>query len=309
MTRFVVDPWDPGYGNALSGAAIEDSTVQLTAEFEVPTAQWAPIAPRYDSWRPSEVLLVDGVRRIDARVWFHDAAIGTTGLGVAASWAAGVVRMNGSAHVHEARISRAIFTAFPGASDITTPIADYPVLPSAGDTAEELSLALQRKLKDLEVISANAGRHSKDDLLMVDGPLIDRAGLPRSVGYIKTHQRSYLPEELNTVVGSLNPGERSPIFTIGTSWSRHSWYVRLPGGSAAPWSGVVRCECSDSLKRDEASRLADPVTVLLQRLASRPHKDPRAPQNLIPTGGLEKDLRHRLGDALKLHRALVSASR
>ena len=68
---------------------------------------------------------------------------------------------------------------------------------------------------------------------------------------------------------------------------------------------VQRC-----LKRDDAWRLADTVTIVLQRLASRPHKDPHAPQNLIPTGGLEKELlHHRLGDALKLHRALVLASR
>jgi hypothetical protein len=217
--------------------------------------------------------------------------------------------MNGSAHVEGARVSRGVFTAYPGGSDIATALGAYPKFASPGDTPEDLSLGLQRKLKELEVAAASAMRNSDTDLLLVDGPLIDRASLPRSVGYIKTHQRLYLPDELNRVVGSLEPAQRSPMFTIGTSWSRHSWYVRLPGGSSAPWSGIVRCECSDALKRDDASRLADTVTIVLQRLASRPHKDPRAPQNLIPTGGLEKELRHRLGDALKLHRALVLASR
>ena len=43
-------------------------------------------------------------------------------------------------------------------------------------------------------------------------------------------------------------------------------------------------------------------------LASVPHKDPRAPQNLVPIGGLERELRHRLGDQHILYRALRAAA-
>jgi hypothetical protein len=39
-------------------------------------------------------------------------------------------------------------------------------------------------------------------------------------------------------------------------------------------------------------------------LASRAPKDPRAPQNLIPIGGLERHLRHRLGDPQLLLRGI-----
>jgi hypothetical protein len=47
---------------------------------------------------------------------------------------------------------------------------------------------------------------------------------------------------------------------------------------------------------------------LLHPLASVPHTDPRAPQNLVPIGGLERELRHRLGDQHILYRALRAAA-
>jgi hypothetical protein len=42
----------------------------------------------------------------------------------------------------------------------------------------------------------------------------------------------------------------------------------------------------------------------LPRYASRPQHDPRAPQNLLPVGGLERRLRHELGDAVFIRRAI-----
>jgi hypothetical protein len=59
---------------------------------------------------------------------------------------------------------------------------------------------------------------------------------------------------------------------------------------------------------DEVRRTADRTAALLPRFASRPHKDPRAPQNLYPIAGLERELRRRLGDAGVLYRALRAAA-
>jgi hypothetical protein len=127
---------------------------------------------------------------------------------------------------------------------------------------------------------------------------------------VKSHEVAYLPPELHRLVGELGAGERTPVFTIGTSFSRHSWYLRLPGPVASPWAGIVRCECSSDLTPPDAVALADTSGALLPRFASEPHKDPRAPQNLYPIGGLERDLRHRLGDPRLLFRALrVAAAR
>ena len=48
------------------------------------------------------------------------------------------------------------------------------------------------------------------------------------------------PPELHALVGTLAPGQRSPLFVLGTSWSRLAWYFRLPGNFDIPWSGVVQ---------------------------------------------------------------------
>ncbi len=46
----------------------------------------------------------------------------------------------------------------------------------------------------------------------------------------------------------------------------------------------------------------------LPRYASVEYKDSRAPQNLYPIAGLERDLRRRLGDTRLLYRALRAAA-
>jgi hypothetical protein len=50
------------------------------------------------------------------------------------------------------------------------------------------------------------------------------------------------------------------------------------------------------------------VAATLPRFASQPHNDPRAPQNLHPIAGLERELKRRLGDPLLLERALRQAA-
>ena len=106
-----------------------------------------------------------------------------------------------------------------------------------------------------------------------------------------------------------NAGERTPVFRIDARpFSRHAWYLRLPGPPGGPWAGIVRCEANGTLPVAATSALADTVSVALPRFASVPHKDPRAPQNLAPIGALERLLRHRLGDAQVWYRVLRVAS-
>jgi hypothetical protein len=71
---------------------------------------------------------------------------------------------------------------------------------------------------------------------------------------------------------------------------------------------VVRLECSADLPTDQAIQLANLAQVSLPRFASEPFKDARAPQNLYPIGGLERELRHRLGDPGLLRRELQLAA-
>ncbi len=316
---FTVDPWDPGYGLAfgdeLDGGAFAESSAELHLDLEVPAARWQPVDPDPVPALPGLVLFLDGVRRIDARVWVHGADP-QPGPGIAASFAAGIVACDGAARVADVSVERGLFTAAPDATDLVTRSARYPARLARGPGADQLSLALQQRLTEAEVQLALAfrARHPvdvddvDDDLLVVDGPLRGRTHLDRTVGYVKTHHASYLPAEQAAVVAALRPGQRTPAFTMGTSWQRNSWYLQLPGTAGAPWSGVVRLECSADLPPAAVAGLADLTARVLPPLASVPHKDPRAPQNLVPIGGLERELRRRLGDQQLLYRGLRAAA-
>jgi hypothetical protein len=260
---------------------------------------------------PDVVLLVDGVRRIDASVWTAEDD-GASFPGLAASYAAGVVRCDlerGAAQLAGAKVGRGLFTASPSAVDVVAGSVRYPVHRVSG-TGElnKLPAAVQGPLTALEVEVSGAAR-TDGDLLVVDGPLRNRRQLPRTLGYIKTQHSQYLDARLTAVVTGLAAGERSPVFRLGTAWGGWSWYLRLPVALGAPWAGIVRMECSAELSVDEAVELADLSLVTLPRFASTPYKDPRAPQNLIPIAGLERRLRALLGDARLLHRVLTAAAR
>lgn len=305
-TSYTVDPWDPGYGVA-RGDELDgrESSARLDLDVEVPAADWRPVTPR-DGALPGSVLFLDGVRRIDARIWVHGDEPEPLP-GVVASLAAGLVCCAGTARILDVAVDRGLYAEAGG--DIETRHARYTFHHTPGGL-DKLTLGVQGRLAAIEVDLANSWReHSdvEDDLLVVDGPLRGRTHLARTVGYVKTHQKSYLRPDQAAVIADLAPGQRSPVFTMGTSWERRSWYLRLPGASRAPWSAVVRLECSADLPDADAIALADVTARVLPGLASSPHKDPRAPQNLVPIGGLERQLRHRLGDAALLYRSLRGA--
>jgi hypothetical protein len=311
---FTVDPWDPGYGLAfadeLDGGALEESSAELNLDLEMPASHWRPVDPDPAVRLPGTLLFLDGVRRIDARVWVHGRNP-QPAPGIAASLAAGLVTCDGAARIAEVTVERGLFTAAPDATDIVTGSARYPARLAAGPGLDQLSLTMQQRLTHAEVqlaLTYRAQHPADDDLLVVDGPLRGRTHLDRTVGYIKTHHATYLPAEQASVVAALRPGQRTPAFTMGTSWRRNSWYLQLPGTPGVPWSGIVRLECSAELPPASVSQLADLTARLLPPLASTPHKDPRAPQNLVPIGGLERELRHRLGDQQLLYRALRAAA-
>jgi hypothetical protein len=303
--RFAVETWAPEFGAPVGGDVLGESDAQVDVTVERAAGDWSPVAPALAP--PATVLFVDGVQRIDARIWLDDAD-GAPRQGVCASWAAGVVRCDTRATVVAAEVRRGVLCSGDGVEAIATRHGDYrpypvPDLPSR----DPLGQALGQVRGDLEgIVAARAGRDA--DLLVVDGPLGDRRALPAAVGYVKTHHVAYLPPAQQHVVGELAAGERTPLFTVGTGRFRWSWYVRLPGPATHPWWGVVRCEASGDLTAGEAVARADLVTATLPRFASQPHNEPRAPQNLHPIAGLERELKRRLGDPLLLERALRVAA-
>ncbi|TWG25167.1 hypothetical protein FHX34_101133 [Actinoplanes teichomyceticus] len=316
--RMYVDAWDPSYGSSFEGGDGEGpaspSSAQVDTDVEVPAAEWAPVGAPVGARPPDVVFLVDGVRRNDAGLWTAEED-GTSYPGLAASYAAGVVRCDlarGVAELVGARVGRGLFTASPTAGDLQAGTVRYEIhrINGSGE-ASKLPAAVQGPLTALEIEISSAARDGGSDgadLLIVDGPLRNRRQLPRTIGYVKTQQKQYLPAALTTVVTALRPGQRTPVFHLGTVWGGWSWYLRLPGATGAPWSGIVRVECSPELSVDQAVELAGLSSATLPRFASASYKDPRAPQNLVPIAGLERRLRGMLGDARVLHRALTLAT-
>jgi hypothetical protein len=313
-----VDAWDPSYGASFEGDGGDGpssaSSAQVDTDVEVPAAQWAPIDAVPAVRCPDVVLLVDGVRRNDAGLWTAEED-GASYAGLAASYAAGVVRCDlrrGVAELAGARVARGLFTASPSAEDVVAGSVRYEVRRVSGTgEASKLPAAVQAPLTALEIdVSAAARDTGSDgaDLLVVDGPLRNRRQLPRTIGFVKTQQKQYLPASLTPVVTGLRPAQRTPVFALGTVWGGWSWYLRLPGATGAPWAGIVRIECSPDLSGEQAIELAHLSVATLPRFASSSYKDPRAPQNLVPIAGLERRLRGLLGDARVLHRALTMAA-
>ncbi|MGH3843121.1 MAG: hypothetical protein ACRDS0_17010, partial [Pseudonocardiaceae bacterium] len=223
------------------------------------------------------------------------------------------------AHLLTFDVRRGLFTTAPHAVDIPTTAGTYRV--SRADLRphiapiQALSLALQTHLGDAEIVTAVTARAALaghglpegGDLLVIDGPLRGRQHLPRALGYIKSHRSEYLPPHLRRLVASLSPGQRTPVFLLGSSWDRYTWYLRLPCIPGAPWAGIVRLECSATLNAADAIGMAWLSQATLGRYASVEYKDTRAPQNLYPIAGLERQLRRRLGDAMLLYRGLRRA--
>ena len=325
--RFSVDGWDPRYGASLElEEDLGESTARVDVTVEIPAGRWRAVGPRARLVQPAALLFVDGVRRIEAQVWIEDSTpdgmpAHQASAALCASYAAGVVCCCSlRAHLVHAETRRGLFTVARHAADIATWAGSYAAhrtAPASGTPlAMTLSQLLQRRLTEIEVVAAATARSAGaghgvsdgDDLLVVDGPLRGRQHLPRTLGYIKSHRSSYLPPELNAVVAALEPGQRTPVFLMGTSWDRHSWYLRLPAAGGPPWAGVVRVECSAGLPVADVVELADLSQACLGRFASTRYKDPRAPQNLYPISGLERELRRRLGDPRMLYRALCRSA-
>ena len=282
---------------------MEEPDVPTDLEVELPINEWRPISPSRDTSRPVAIHFVDGVRRIDARVWFTDDD-GSTRMGICASLAAGVVRCGSRAEVIDTQVRRTVIST-AGIPPLTTDAGTFEPYAVAADSIDKLLLGLQGQLGNLE--SEIAARNDAEDALVVlDGPISrGRFQIPGALGYVKSHRVGYLPAGLSDVVARLKQGERTPVFlTQSTTWSRFSWYLRLPGGEGHPWAGVVRCEASAEGEVRNFRTLADQTAAVLPYYASEPHKETRAPQNLYPISMLERELRRRLGDAYYINREL-----
>jgi hypothetical protein len=331
---FAVETWAPDYGSPNGDGMLAVSDAQVELAVEVHPDEWAPRDPSSDVRPPEQVLFIDGVQRVDARLWVTPPqSHGSNGngqsahgdssprLGVCASWAAGAVRCGQTAEIVAAEVRRGVLCPLDDLEPIVTRHGTYEprTVPLARNGSDPIQEAIGQARGDLEGrVAVEVARSQPADLVVVDGPLGDRRHIPGAVGYVKAHHVSYLPPRQQAVVGRLKAGQRTPLFRIGDRRFRYSWYMRLPGPGAGPYGdqmplphtqwGIVRCEAEGELPLVEAVACADRVTAALPRFATRPHQDARAPQNLHPIAGLERRLRHQLGSAALLERALRLAA-
>jgi hypothetical protein len=302
--RIALETWDPDYGSPTDAAVLEPTDVKVNPDVELAAAEWRPIAGAAPAAGKCDVLFIDGVRRTDAIAWITEGS-GPPFRAILASYAAGAVHVGQSARVISAECCRVLVAAVK-TDALITKAGTWAALVTTADTPEQLSLAVQERMTDLEISVAHQ-HGGATDLIVIDGPLRGRQDIAGAVGYVKTHQVAYLPATLQPVIAALKAGERTPIFRCTTSWSRYSWYLRLPGNASHAWWGVIRLEASERLGVSEVVKLANTTAGVLPRFASVPHKDPRAPQNLFPIGGLERELRRRLGDREIITRLLRAA--
>lgn len=296
---------DPAYGPSLDARDREVAAVDACVE----GVAWRPVVP---APRPaSGLVFVDGVQQVEA--WISVTPDDRPRPLAAVAFAVGVgaaVADGASVRLEDLEVRRAVVTE--GDRRLVLPdVGAFRWEPRAGSGRDPQALAA--RVADMrqqmeQRLTHRWARH--DRLVILDGPLSwsflrDPSG--PVVGAIKSHHTMYLEGEAAGVVAALRSGERTPLFAIGED--RLSWYQRLPGVGEAGWAGILRGEVARSVGLETARALADRAAAELPRYAGRPHRDPRAPQNMMPVQGLESRLRHRLGDRRLAFRAVrVAAS-
>ncbi|MBA3349381.1 MAG: hypothetical protein H0T12_02385, partial [Actinobacteria bacterium] len=161
--RFSVEAWAPEYGTSMEAAGTQSET-SVDVSLEMASSRWGPLSPAPGTSPPETILFTDGVRRVDASVWIEDSA-GAARPAICASYSAGAVRCDGRAEVVAADVRRGLFCS-PGhdTAGISTRYAQYPVCSAGGDTPEQLALALQQHMGQLEVTVAEC---APADLIVV----------------------------------------------------------------------------------------------------------------------------------------------
>jgi len=304
-----LEPWAPDYGSPIETQEPFDSSEQEIDYTVEQPGDWSPVLG--SSVPANIVAFVDGVRHIDGRL----TLFGPDGIpvaGVCGSYGVGAAIWDRETPIMTFEQMSVGRLAIQGAGmKVPMPYIDYGIEYEAisieADDPASLQFALHDRMrkeeKELASLLADSGV-----FVVADGP-VNETRSRSVVGMVKAHHASYLDENYRSIIDELRPGYRSPLFVIQHSmYPKYSWYLRLADqGKGHSWAGIVRCMAAESVGLEDAARMADDTATLLPQVASEPHIDPRAPQNLVPIGALEKELRHLLGEREFVYRALLEA--
>lgn len=310
MARIHVEGWAPEYGSPLQADESLGDEDRVDETVEV-AGSWQPIAGVDDG--VAAVAFVDGVRRIDARLTLEEGE-GLPVSGICGTYGVGSVLWDRSvpaSEVTHAVVDRvAIFGSGKGAPmPAISPELSYRTESIAESDPSGLIQSLHGQMRKAEAkLSEDLAKEGQ--FVVADGPINDLSATEK-VGFVKTHRRPYLSDERIGIVAALGAAERTPMFLIGAggAYPRYSWYFRLADlDHGHAWTGIARAEVSSHLDLATAKRMANRVTAVLPAVASEPHIDPRAPQNLVPIAALERELRRRMGDPAFVYRELRAAT-
>ena len=227
---------------------------------------------------PSRILFIDGVRRIDARVWIEDAA-GDIYPGLCASYAAGAVCCEARADVVAAEVGRGVFSTAPTAADIVASKATYPARMAASSDADGLMLAVHERMAQTEVCIAEAATSDTEiDLIVIDGPL---RGRQHSARRDRLHQE---PRGRVPTAGAAPHGRQARESGNALRCSRSAPPGAATRGTCACRARRVRpgpASCAANAHPIShprpRSRWPTRPSAALPRFASEAHKDTRAP--------------------------------
>ena len=309
QTKLLLDPWSPDYEAPIQTGG-PDMAAMGEIDPSVETTVWKAVRPT--AIIPfSRICFVDGVRRIEARVLAQDEN-GRLIHGLFSSAGAGcVVNEGGQANFEGIDIRRYLILCAGRQKAESIPAGtqtiEFEGVSCAGDTQDELMNSLQNLMRTGEAV-LGASLLRAGTCVFADGPLnYFTSATDALVGVIKRIFLPYLDAVHFALVGQLAPGERTPLFSIRDGkYDRYSWFQRLatPRAMEHSLAGIIRLEVRAALGLQQASEIASFAAIRLPDFASTAVRDPRAPQNLVPVGALEEQLRHRLGDSITIRRAI-----
>ncbi|MGH9821915.1 MAG: hypothetical protein ACREDR_01450 [Blastocatellia bacterium] len=312
-TRILLDPWPAEYESPIQIEDAEEDGAAAAVDTSVEDAAWKAVGPSLKE-RPETIYFVDGVRRVEARIILDDGS-GRLIRGLFGSVGVGAVKVqNNKAEFEEIRILRNIISGSgvaPETRRVGVGNGEITFLPASVEDSDPAAplRRLQNVMRDEEAMLAQT-LAATADCVFADGPLsyFVLTEIP-AIGIVKRLFRPYLPIEQFGLVGRLKAGERTPIFSIDDGkYDRYSWYLRVAEPRAMDHSlaGMLRLEVRKGLGLAKAIELADMSAACIPAFVAESFRDPRSPQNLLPVGALERELRHRLGDPMAIRRAIES---
>lgn len=297
-----LEAWNPEY------AMPQALELQSSDGQGVHTHLEGPWTARKPSWVDWPVLyFVDGRLRVDAMVANEAgerALLLTLAIGA-------LLRDGNGIRLVETELKRVLLHSAPVAQAIAIENMVYEPHHTPARTSEEL---LQQATRLMRGYEADLAARLPGGLAVVDGPLFQgRAPLERPLlGYAKSFAQLYLPPFEAQLLPQLQPGERTPVFRVEQSQSRRKfplwvWFMRLPLKPSAPFHSAASLLRVETVAPDLeiATQRADLSVKLFEQMASSPARDPRAPQNLIPIGGLEQLLGRHMGAAEVVRRKII----